>query len=345
MSKESNQIGRRTAGNANIVSILGDIISSDGIQALRVPLGTPGQFLGVDLTQDCGLGWSTPGGGGTLTFSDGVTRSADNVTNDLVTGTPVTEVDAVVNFATDDSTFQMNGTDGGIALTAGDDGSGRGTIGILGGIVSIEGETSVDVDGGPGAVTLTNDTGDRVRVTATDGVELVTVAGNDISLDSNVGIDVTALGLIQITAGGSFGVTATDAIQLNALGAGGFGITLVTGGTGDININPNHDELHTIGRNFTLTAAGSGGVSIEATNGNLTLDAGPGDGTAETRIMPTVAAPAATRTFRIWNGVGTGQGTILSPTTGTVVDVEARNALDALLELMHDWGWVTNPNP
>lgn len=354
MSDESNSIRFRTGANDNLLSILGDLVSSDGARTFRVPMGTPGQFLAVDLTAECGLSWLTPSGNLT-TFSDGVTKALNNVTNDLVTGTPVAQVNAIAN--------------------AGD-------------------------------------------------IDLTTSGATDINLTSGLAIVATAAGLINLTAGGSFGITATDAIQLNALGAGGFGITLLTGGTGDIlvsssdrvdidanalleltgsgirivsnpasvlilgsgantliaagsaltataggntsftanaasnggfsintdgtgdvSFNASHDETHTVGRNFALTAAGSGGVSIDSTNGNLTLDAGSGDGTAEVRIMPTVSAPAATRTFRIWNGAGDGQGTVLTPTTGTVVDTEVRAALDSLLQQMHEWGWLTNPNP
>lgn len=60
MSNERNSIRFRTGANDNLVSILGDLVSSDGARTFRVPLGTPGQVLTVDLNAECGISWNAP---------------------------------------------------------------------------------------------------------------------------------------------------------------------------------------------------------------------------------------------------------------------------------------------
>lgn len=308
MSNERNQISRRTAGNANLLSILGDLISSDGIQALRVPLGTPGQFFGVDLTQECGVGWLTPGGGGSLTFSDGVTRTIDNVTNDLVIGTPVAKLEAVVALANVNAIIDID-PDGTINIRAGNDGGGDQPLNLLGGVVELAGSGSANVTGGAGNASLTNLTNARFRITSAGGLDLLTTipgqgfelnvtgAGGDMQVEVNDRINLIAgdntTGGLQFTSNGTLGIiletpgsNAVAAINLDAAG-GGFlaanatgsrfvigvnGSIQVTGAgaTGAINISTSSNNLLSLasGGNAELTAAGGG-----ASNGDIDVTA------------------------------------------------------------------------
>ncbi len=62
--------------------------------------------------------------------------------------------------------------------------------------------------------------------------------------------------------------------------------------------------------------------------------------------MPTAGAPAATRTFRIWDGVGSGQRDgAIQPAGGVVIDAEMRTQFSVLLDYLFDWGWLSNPVP
>lgn len=161
MSNESNRIGFRTGGNANLLSILGDLLSSDGIQALRVPLGSPGQFLGVDLTAECGMSWQDTGGGAGLTFSDGLTKTVSNVTNDLVTGVQVAAVDI-------DSASTVS--------------------------ISSVGQTNIDADG---TLFLT---GQGLSIASNVGTQLILSSGANTHIDAGGNIQCEAGGNFTFTA-------------------------------------------------------------------------------------------------------------------------------------------------
>lgn len=242
MSDESNRIGKRTGANANLVTILGDIVSSDGIQAIRVPLGTPGQVLSVDLTSESGLAWIDAGSGTVLTFSEGLTEDDDNVTNDLVTGNTVGQV--AINIVGGDLVATVNGSHD-IALT-----SGR----------------RVDID----ATTLLELTGTGIRIVSNPASQLILGSGANTLIDSGGSLLVSAGGSMQFTAdvgsNGSFVITTDGAgdvmvtsardeshsigrnLSMNMAGAAGSTISAdnsnltldagAIGGTGEVRIMP-----------------------------------------------------------------------------------------------------------
>ena len=237
---------------------------------------------------------------------------------------------------------------GGINLTSnGGDislNSDQADVNIRAGVVGGAGDVIINSKGAGNSITLepllggainlqTNGLGD-VNIQSTGTLNVDTDLGVTVNTPASILLDsVGALSLVS--TGGAIGLTTIDG-----------DITVATIGTGDVIVNPNRDETHTIGRNLTVNAKGSGGASIGTEIGNLVLDAGTVDQTAETRIMPRGSAPAATLTFRIWNGAGAGQqdGNI-GPSGGTVIDAEARSTLTTLLDYFHAWGWLTNPSP
>ncbi len=217
-------------------------------------------------------------------------------------------------------------------------------VNIRAGVVSGAGDVVINSKGAANSITLEPLLAGDVNLN-TNGVGDVNVqSGGTINMDATLGVTVDTPASIALTSVGALSLTSTGgAIDLTTLNSN---ITATTVGTGDIVVNSNHDELHTIGRNLTVNAKGSGGASIGTEIGNLVLDAGTVDQTAETRLMPRGSAPAATLTFRIWNGAGAGQqdGNI-NPSGGSVVDAEVRSTVAAILDYLHGWGWVTNPSP
>lgn len=430
MADLKERLALQIAGFANLVSQKGCLVCGDGEQATYLTTtGIPdGYVLSKDSTSLEGLKW-VAGGGSSLSFTDGVTNNAGTVSNDLVTGVAVDEVDAIVNLSGTNSQLHLD-TDGTVLLRSGDTGAGTEALTILGGAVTVTGENSFSATGGAGSATLTNATNSQFRVNGSTGdleltttapntdiiattsssgnvditsgsdanthlkltakggqefiqlggggsannkviiqadgtganglvaitgssaVNIISGAGNggiqlnsqgstgDINILSGLGIQLSADGLIDVvTANGSIGLASgpADAIGIHA---GALGVTLDTTGIGDININSNHDEIHTVGRNLTMTVAGSGGASLSTTVGNFTIDAGTGDEDAEVRLMPRGAPPAATLTFRIWDGAGAGQQAFLAPSGGSVVDVEMRSVFSQFMDYMVNWGWI-----
>lgn len=314
-----------------------------------------------------------PGGGGsgvTYTFSDGLTKDgSNNVTNDLVTGATVAHLNVVTTagsaLALDDAgagtlaaAAELNITGANNVLlqsttqnlTVQANAAGK-LLHLLGAV------TTLEADGGN--LTLTSagnlygnainaaaySSGGKTTIQSTGGASDVEVdAGRDFLVNSARQILLVGNGNATLTTGVSSGVlqlTGADAVSLTSL----TDMTITTNGPHDMNINASRDELHTVGRNFGLSAAGSTGVSISADH-HVILAAG-GTGTGEVRLTPTGGAPAPTQTFRIWNGAGASQqdGTALIPSGGGTVDVEARTALGVFATYLFNLGWVSNPTP
>lgn len=209
------------------------------------------------------------------------------------------------------------------------------------GRVVLNGTSRTTIDGGTVGTVSTG-----VLITAHEGP--VTITAEDTGVGAG-NVTVTANQALNLTSNtGDTTVAAATAgaggLILNAGSTGG-NATVNTQGTGDFVANVSHDETHVIGRNLSMTAAGSGGISLVATVGNATLSAGDTDGSGELRFSPTAGAPGATRTVRFFDGAGTPQGTVTSPGGGTVVDVECRAQLSALLSFFFNMGLLTDPNP
>jgi hypothetical protein len=309
----------------------------------------------------------------TLTFSDGLTLASTNVTNDLVTGAVVAHVNAQT---TSTSQFRIR-DDGSIllevkALTARleFDALGEGTLEsaagkdlhlAAGALAELTGGAGVRAVATAGHLVLGATVGNvlvdapagRVDMTPataftlnTDGVAWDVT--NTIHFTAGV-FDVDAAGVtIDALTGNNIAITAESpgAGQINLTCAGSGTMTLQTA-SGDLSILSGRDELHTVGRNFSLVAQGSGGASIGTEIGNLTLDAATSDHTGEVRIQPRGSSPAAGETFRIWDGAGASQvnGATLLPSGGSVVDTELRAVHQLLVEALYAWGWVSNPEP
>jgi len=183
-------------------------------------------------------------------------------------------------------------------------------------------------DGGAGVVTLKSGGASQLRI---DG-------GNGTTGDVHInGATVVANGIGGVTLSAGQGVSVAALNLLNA-GQGPIILQTASGAGADIEVLAAHDETHTAGRNFSLTAQGSGGASVTAEIGNITLQAGTVDGTGVVRIQPGTAA--AGRQFQIFNGVGHGYQTCAAPTGGAVIDAECRASLLALAQLFSNWGFL-----
>ena len=326
------RLQRLIAGQANIVKDVGDIIVGDGQQTVRlknpnVGGASDGFALVLDSTQPTGVVWSPATGVAgimNVTGSDGVTVTTPvvgvrNATNDLVTGTPVAQVDAQSAGNIDlDAANNWSATGGEIALASAD---------------------AVDVTGA-GAVTIES-TGNNVDVEA--NVNIILNSGGTLDIDAGTNITVNTPGNFNVT---------TNAGDIALGSSGGGDINLDTVGTGDLNATINHDEIHTVGRNFTVNAAGTLGINLDASGGdvsiqaeqtNVIIRAGNVGGTGVVQLQP--GTTSATRKFKIFNGAGAGQQTVLAASGGTVQDLEARAAINDLLDALYNWGWLSQPNP
>lgn len=143
--------------------------------------------------------------------------------------------------------------------------------------------------GGGGGGGITN-------VTGADGVTVSTPslgvrqAHNDLVTGTpvaNVAANTTGSANVSVTAGGGSVVVEalTGPVTIRTTG-GGAGTVTVSGGT-DVQVSagrdmffaPTRDETHTVGRNWGVTAAGSGGAGIETTHptsGTIELDVNGG---------------------------------------------------------------------
>lgn len=138
--------------------------------------------------------------------------------------------------------------------------------------------------GGGGGGGITN-------VTGTDGITVTTpVAGvKNVSNDLVTGVDVAQLNV------DSLGAATIDAVSSIALTAG-TSLSLTSSGAGDIVVNAARDELHTVGRAFSLTAAGAAGVQISTTHassGNISLSSAHGNLLLEALDDGTLTATSA----------------------------------------------------
>lgn len=397
MADLKERLAIQIAGFANLVPMKGALVVGDGEQSTYLTLdgASDGDVLTVDSTAPEGLKWG-PGGGTPLTFSSGVRKTLNNVTNDLVTGDAVsalsvhTNGNGLISVGEDGSgDFEIdNGESGALFLM-----TGAGLVRLAqgsqkleftsAGVINLTGSAQLNITAGidyvlnvgqdeyhsavrdifvnvgrhqvtdvpAGNLSFTNGGGKTSFVSA-NNFEVTDSSGNNSAINLNATTGgfiasndqgsryvILADGSMQISGGGT-------AAQIDISTSANNDINVTTNGTGDFNLTIAHDELHTVGRNFGVTAAGATGSFIDASNGNLTLDAGSIGGTGEVRLMPTAGAPAATRTFRIWNGAGAGQqdGNI-NPVGGTVIDAEVRSTVAAILDYLHGWGWVTNPSP
>jgi hypothetical protein len=262
----------------------------------------------------------------TYAFTDGLTLVESTVHNDLVTGTEVAHV-------------EMNTAAGSVFAL---DDAGAGTLAAAAGLDI----TAVN------NLLLKSTTG-NLTVQANAAAKLVHVLGALVTVESDGGnLHLISAGNTYLDSGNVNAFTSVAKTTIQATDAGAGDIELDAGR--DLLVNAIRDEVHavardenhTVGRNFSLSVAGASGASIFTTIGNLNLDAGTVDDTAETRIMPRSGAPAATLKLRFWNGAGAGQqdGNI-SPAGGGTVDAECRTAVDTILGYLYAWGLVTNPVP
>lgn len=126
--------------------------------------------------------------------------------------------------------------------------------------------------------TATIDAAASISLTSAGGaVNLTTSSADDINLTSGLAITGTAVGLIDLQAGASLGLTSGDAMGLHALGGD---LVLDVQGAHDLLVTPNRDETHTVGRAFSVTAAGAAGITLtttHASSGPISLNSGHGD--------------------------------------------------------------------
>jgi hypothetical protein len=316
MGDTSNRIGFITGANANLLSTLGDILTSDGIQTIRIPLGAPGQFLGVDLTADGGVSWQSAGGGASLTFQDGLTRAVDTVTNNLVTGQAVSAVNAlssgdVLVTCEDDLEIDNNSSGASLIFQSGPDlvrlsqGSQKLEF-TAAGVVNLIGSVAVNIDAG----SLLNLTGSGVRVASDPGTQLILGSGANTLM--SVG------GNLQATIGGNTSFTA------NVGSNGSFIATAV--GTGQINLNgANQIGLHTTGGSINIISdTGAVGIAGEVIGIN----------------SATILEIDCT-TLSFFGVAGAAQGAAIPDASGGVVmDAEARTAINALLAVNRGYGLI-----
>jgi len=378
MGDDVRRIGLITGGNANLLSILGDILSSDGIQSLRVPLGTPGDVLTVDLTAECGFSWQPGGGGGggisNVTGSDGVTVTTPapgvrNATNDLVTGTPVDDIQGVSN--------------GGIIFdTTGGGSVTPDRIDILAAEnINLESANLISL-GGVTASGIVLGSGQDITLIAAD--EITATAENDFDINSNEGNVVVSAGIltqiqlngatgnINITTNAAAGPTGGN-IRLNADSADNGGIVIETTNSGVPASAGEIDIFASIFLNLTTedgqialsagTDSGSGGIVLSAgttggsillgvsgnassivltsTKFDVSLVAGSVDGSGTVNIQAGAVVADTGRQFAIFDGVGFGQWpNVPDASGGVVIDAEARAAINAVLNALETWGWI-----
>jgi hypothetical protein len=293
------------------------------------------------------------GGGGSVTGSDGVTVTANNATNDLVTGTNVQQISGKavgsgggIHFENFDSGSSINivqdnlnspaalnfNSDGSVDLTTGDAGGGLNSLAFSSGDFDITSAGSlaanvanvVDIQcGGPGQ--------SRILMGATGAVSL--------SSHSNAAVIGISPGTNQVNL-----LTSAD-INGNAN-------NVVITSTLDQTLNIGRDLQLTTGRNVNITAHGSTGVQmvadhatgrvfIAAVNDNVTINAGAGDASGTVILQEGATVADTNRKFQIFNGVGFGQWpNVPDATGGSVIDVEARAALNAVLNALETWGWI-----
>lgn len=373
MTDLKDRVGVITGGNANLIKDPGDIITGDGNQTvyLRNPNvggASDGFALVLDSSTEEGLNWA-PAAGGTgltdVTGSDGVTVTSPtlvtrNATNDLVTGVDVAQVnmDSLGPVTIDAPAGAGNGiallaTFSGTAnenpkLTLGNSGGAGAARATLGGNLALitsvvqsrlfqnDGVDSANVSVTSGAVTAESPKG----MALVSGVTLPALADGEIDIEALSDIRLNSDASITLTGG-----YVDGSGNVNLLSGSVSGDIQINAQANDLLVTTGRDETHTVGRNFALTASGATGININAENGNTIIDAGSTDGTGEVRIMPTAGVPAATRTFRIWDGAGTGQQTVLPPSGGAVQDTECRDKLQELLVALFNWGWLSNPLP
>jgi len=320
-----DRIGFRTQANANILNILGDLVSSDGIQAVRVPMGIPGQVLIVDLATETGLSWVTPAAGTVYTASDGITLTVANFTNDLVTGTMVAELDVQ---ATGDAVINVPAT-GGIVLdaTTGSTAPVAGTINLVSPVAVDITSTDVVVIADGGGLVLSTD-------------PLSTPSPGEVDLFADTLLNgVGSTGVTFTSLAGGMILTGADTVDVNANTGN---ITLQAGATDNsgsvfINAGSTAGQVKLLGRKIDLTGTGLD-IDIDGDVASVNIFADLNvkvDGTIETQIRSdgTVHIQTITTdTIKLYDGAGTAQWTpIADATGGTVIDAEVRTAVNALL--------------
>jgi hypothetical protein len=301
----TNQISNRviittTTPNAKI-KIVNHSSSAGALTMTPLPGGTSAgaTYLVIMIAGGGAVGPAGPPGAST-TGSNGVTVAANNATNDLVTGTSVAQINAT--------------TTGDIAITG----------------TGVDSDVTITSSGAAGDMSL--------------------VSGADINANATGGFAVTSGGTASIISGGGGLLQAVDAILIHSTTNE---VTLLTDATHNLNITAGQDELHTvgrdevdtitrdethvIGRNLSMTAAGSLGITLHATHataGNVDVSSDHGDvileapdvtnklqlQTAVTAVISEFGGTGAARSAAIANAAG-----------GTVIDIEARTALNALL--------------
>jgi len=179
----------------------------------------------------------------TYTFSDGLTLAGTNVTNDLVTGALVDEVNALsaagMTFTAQAGDVLFDVTGGDLTLRT----NGAGDVRVEAG-----GDLALVADG--------NSTSDgNIDITAAAGSGQVNLAG--------LGFVANLEGGVDIEAGEGMTLQAADNLLIHSTGGT---VILQSDGAHDIQINPSHDEIHTVGRNLTVDAQGSTGISLGASH-------------------------------------------------------------------------------
>ncbi len=333
MSDLKDRVSILTAGNANVLAAKGDLITGDGQQTVvkRASTGVDGQVLTLDSSQPDGLSWAAAAPVGSITNvtgSDGVTVTTPsvgvrNATNDLVTGVQVAEINGNVT------------GDARIEVAIG--GTGSFTV------VNDQGNSELLLDGS-GTVLLSKDAS-KFEIAPTGLITIDSGTAN-LHLDAGAALDLDAATVVTVDAPGNISVVSSGG-DVSLQSGTNADINLTSVGTGDINVTGSHDEIHTVDRNFSLTAGGAGGITLSATLGDIAMEAPQNDiimragatgGTGEIALQP--GTTSATRTFRIWDGAGFGQKPFVDPGgTGEVIDAEARTAILAISNALHAWGW------
>jgi hypothetical protein len=177
----------------------------------------------------------------------------------------------------------------------------------------------------------------RLEISPAGGVDLVSAAAEDINITSGLAVVMTMPGLFALSSGASVGLQSADAMLLKAVGGP---LTLDTDGAQDIQINSSHDELHTVGRNFDVQAAGSTGITLNASH----VSSGRAALTAATKVtIQGDAAPGKLLAF--FAGAGAEQQWIngLLPETGNDVDIVAVRLNQVITGLFNYTLFIPNP--
>lgn len=211
--------------------------------------------------------------------------------------------------------------------------------------VRLAGASEIQLLSGTALITLINN---GIVIDAT-GIGPAGVDG-ELDLLASTLLNIVCLDNIAIIAGsgaaGDLSMSATD----GSVNLGNTGAHDVSIGSGqDLLLNPTRDETHTIGRNFSVTAAGSSGIqlscthasagnfTVETANGDLSIRALAGDGLLS--VSDDLRISGGTIALFAAGGID-GTSSIADVTGGTVQDSECRTALNTLLAVCRAFGML-----